>query len=61
MSREHKKRRAFQIKRKQKRKEQLHLLKEKYLKATEEKEKQQIKEKMFRIAPWLEIDKYLSS
>ncbi len=57
---EHKKRRTFNIKQRQQRKKKLHLLKAKYQAASSETEKEKIKEKMEKIAPCLDIEKYLT-
>ncbi|MCD6148366.1 hypothetical protein J7J18_03265 [bacterium] len=59
MSKQSPKRRKFIIKKKQKRRRKLKKLKEKYLKTKDPEEKRKILAKMRKIAPYLEIEKYL--
>lgn len=56
----HKKRRKFVIKIKQKRKEKIKKLKEKYLAAKTEEEKQKILAKVVKINPDLSINQFLT-
>ncbi len=53
------KRRKFEIQKKQKRKQKIKKLKEKYLTAKNEEEKQKILEKLKRIAPHYPIEEFL--
>ncbi len=61
MSKISKKRRSFEIKRKRRLKNKLKGLKNKYLHAKSEEEKNEIIKKMTRLAPYLYIDKYLKT
>ena len=53
------KRRRFQIRQRQKRREKLRKLREKYTKARSEKERETVLEKVFKIAPWLSKEEFL--
>jgi len=59
MSKISRKRRQFEIRKKRKRREKLKKLKEKFLSAKSQEEKDKILEKMKRIAPYLNVEEYI--
>jgi len=61
MSKISSKRRAFKIRTSQRRSKKLFKLRQKYQRAKTEKEKEQVLEKVFKIAPWLSEKEFLSS
>ncbi len=60
MSKQSPKRRSFEIKKKQKKREKLKRLKEKYFGAKTQQEKEKIIEKILKIAPHIKIKEWLS-
>ena len=59
MSKISRNRRQFEIRKKRKRREKLKKLKEKFLSAKSQEEKDKILEKMKRIAPYLNVEEYI--
>ena len=59
MGRVGRRRRQFVIKKNRKRREKLHRLREKYVSGSKVRERQEIEEKIRRIAPHLRVDEYL--
>lgn len=61
MSKLNSKRRAFKIKKNHRRSKKLFKLRQKYQKAKTKGERQRVLEKVFKIAPWLSEEEFLSS
>lgn len=59
MSKISRKRRQFEIRKKRKRQAKLKKLKEKFLSAKSQEEKDKVLEKMKRIAPYLNVEEYI--
>lgn len=59
MGREDPKRRSMKIKQAQKRAKKLAKLRQLYLRAKTEQEKEKVLEKVFKIAPWLSREEFL--